>query len=37
MIDGEFANTVEPEDILKTADKKTMQDKFAELYALLNS
>ena len=37
MIDGEFANTVEPEDILKTADKKTMSDKFAELYALLDS
>ena len=37
MIDGEFANTVEPEDILKTADKKTMADKFAELYALLDS
>ena len=37
MIDGKYATTQSPEDVLKTVDADTLAAKFAELYEFLNS
>jgi superfamily I DNA/RNA helicase len=37
MIDGKYAVSQAPEDVLKTVDADTVAAKFAELYAYLNS
>ena len=37
MIDGEFAKSQTPDDLLKTVDSDTLAAKFAELYEFMKS